>query len=58
MILMGYLAGYIVLVLAAAAIVAGIEVLNQYCPHGPARIGRPVAIPVTDRHARLRQNRP
>jgi hypothetical protein len=57
MILMGYLAGYIVLVLAAAAIVAGVEVLNQYCPHGPPRLRRPVAIPVADR-TRLRQNRP
>ena len=53
--------GYIVSVLAAAGIVAGIEALNGRCADGPSPRSKPVAIPVSSRSAigsgGLRQSR-
>jgi hypothetical protein len=51
--------GYIISVLAAAAIVAGIEALNERCPYGAGPAARPVAVPLTQRsRGGLRQERP
>ncbi len=58
MVSMVYLAGYLISIVATAGIVAGIEMLNQYCSYGPGRQAKPVAITVTSRQARLRQDRP
>jgi len=58
MIFIVQLIGYIALILAVGGIVAGIEALNRHCPDGAAQRPKPVAIPVGDRHARLRRNKP
>ena len=41
--------GYVISVVAAAAIVAGIEALNERCPYGAGPATRPVPLPVTQR---------
>ncbi len=44
-----HMAGYIISVLAAAGIVAGIEALNERMPYGPGRAGAPLAGSVAER---------
>jgi hypothetical protein len=51
-----HMGGYLVSVLAAAGIVAGIEALNERCPHGPGRAQLPAVAPVAEPR-RLRQSR-
>ncbi len=46
-----HMAGYIVSVLAAAGIVAGIEALNERVPYGPGRASAPLAVPVAERRS-------
>ena len=46
-----HMAGYIVSVLAAAGIVAGIEALNEHVPYGSGRASVPLAVPLAERRS-------
>ena len=51
------MAGYLVSVLAAGAIVVGIEALNERCPYGRIDSGRRLPAPIPVRPVVLRRTR-
>jgi len=51
------MAGYLVSVLAAGAIVVGIELLNERCPYGRVDSGRRIPVTIPARPVVLRRTR-